>query len=330
MKQICVKHPTNPVLQPSDLPAGIMYILNPGAIKFNGEYLVMMDAATLATPIIFWLARSKDGVNFSVDPEPLEWPCWSDEVVENCVYDPRITRFGDEYIIMYASHAPGRGVRTGVVRTTDFKKFERIEQAETDQDNRNSALFPEKINGRYVRFDRPMFQGARNTSDMCISYSEDLKNWGDTKTLITPREGNWDSHKVGAGAVPIKTDYGWLEIYHAVDNTCNGFIYRLGVMLLDLEDPSKIISRGQNPILWPEFAYELNGRVPNVVFTANALLEDDGTVKIYYGAADTCIGLAEAKLDDLIEACFSVNKYAEKFFGPVPTVSSRDKILQTV
>lgn len=330
MKRICTKYPDNPIITASDMPEGIMYVLNPGAIKFNGEYIVMMDAATLSTPIIFWLARSRDGLNFTVDPEPLEWPRWSDDVLENCVYDPRITKIGNQYIIMYASQAPGRGVRTGVVMTSDFKKFVRIEQAETDLDNRNSALFPEKIDGYYVRLDRPMHKSVRDSSDMTISYSKDLKNWDITKSLIHTREGSWDSHKLGAGAVPIKTKYGWLEIYHAVDNTCNGFIYRLGVMLLDLNDPSKVIARGQDPILWPEFNYELAGRVPNVVFTANALLEDDGTVKIYYGAADTCIALAEAKLSDLIEACFAKNKHLKSFFGTASSTKSRKKALCAV
>ena len=314
MRKVCIKHPANPIITPSDMPSGIMYVLNPGAVKINGEYILMLDAATLATPIIFWLARSRDGVNFTIDPEPLEWPRWSNEITESCIYDPRITKFGDDYIIMYTSHAEGRGVRTGVVKTQDFKVFERIEQAETDLDNRNSVLFPEMINGRYVRSDRPMHAHWTEPSDMCISYSDDLKNWGDSKTLISPRQYCWDSHKVGAGAVPIKTKFGWLEIYHAVDSTCNGYIYRLGVMLLDIENPAKVIGRSQNPILWPEYDYELNGRVPNVVFTANALLEDDGTIKMYYGAADTCIGLAKAKLNDLIEACFSRNKYYDKFF----------------
>jgi beta-1,4-mannooligosaccharide/beta-1,4-mannosyl-N-acetylglucosamine phosphorylase len=236
--------------------------------------------------------------------------------------------------ILYASQAAGRGVRTGVVRTYDFKNFERIEQAETDLDNRNSALFPEKINGRFARFDRPMYRHAHDPSDMCISYSDDLKNWYGSKTIITPGRGSWDGHKVGAGAVPIKTDYGWLEIYHAVDSTCNGFIYRLGVMRLDLDNPAKVLARGQSPILWPEFDYELNGRVPNVVFTANALLENDGMVKIYYGAADTCIGLAEARLDDLIDACFIRNKYLDKFFGRnknnASVYSNKEEILQAV
>ena len=318
-KEVMVKYTGNPVVKPADMPEGIMYVLNPGAIKHNGEYLLMMDAATLPTPIVFWFARSRDGICFTPDSTPVRnWPRWSEDVVESCVYDPRITRFGDDYIIMYASQAPCRGVRTGVVKTRDFVSFERIPQADTDQDNRNSVLLPETIHGWYVRFDRPM-TGETDPGDMCISYSRDLRRWEGSKILMTPRPGCWDSHKIGGGAVPIKTDRGWLCLYHGVDRTCNGFIYRLGVMLLDLHDPSKIIARSPNPVLWPEHDYEFNGRVPNVTFACNALLEDDGTVKVYYGAADTCIGLAEAKLDDLIAACKAPNPHLATFYGTVTT-----------
>jgi len=315
MKRIFTKYAGNPVVQASDLPGGIMYVLNPGAVKHNGEYILMMDAHTLTTPIVFWLARSRDGIRFTPDPAPIRnWPRLAAATVESCVYDPRITRIDGEYVIMYASHTPGRGVRTGVVKTRDFAGFERIPQEETGRDNRNSVLFPEKINGRYVRFDRPM-TGETDPGDMCISYSQDLRHWKDTQTLMTPRSGYWDAHKIGGGAVPIKTDQGWLCLYHGVDRTCNGFIYRLGVMLLDLEDPAKIIARGQEPVLWPEHAYECMGRVANVTFACNALLEDNGAVKVYYGAADTCIGLAEAKLADLLGACFKPNPHLAAFYG---------------
>lgn len=303
----------NPVLTPEQFPDDIMYVFNPGAVKFNGEYLLMVDAATAATPIVFWLARSRDGVHFTIDPEPVEWPVPA-AGPENCVYDPRITLIDGEYILMYASQAAGRGVRTGVVRTRDFRKFERIEQEENGRNNRNSVLFPEKIGGRYVRLDRPMGDNELEPSDMCISYSRDLAHWEESQVLMTPRPGCWDSHKIGGGAVPIRTERGWLEIYHGVDRTCNGFIYRLGVVLLDLENPAEIIARGGLPVLWPERCYEMQGRVMNVTFTCNAIPEPDGTVRIYYGAADSCIGLATAKLDDLVAACFVGNPTAEKFF----------------
>ncbi len=317
IKRVFTKHPQNPIVTAGDLPEDIMYVFNPGAVKHNGEYIMIMDAATLSTPIIFWIARSQDGVNFTPDPAPIQnWPRWSDDQVESCIYDPRITKIDDEYILMYASQAPGRTVRTGVVKTKDFITFERVEQEETTQANRNSALFPEKINGQYVRFDRPIPEGVWDPSSMCISYSDDLKIWKDSKDLMEPRPGGWDSHKIGSGAVPIKTEKGWLAIYHGVDKTASTFIYRIGVMLLDLEDPSIIIARGVSPVLWPEHQYELDGRTTNTTFTANAVVDDDGTtVRMYYGAADACIGLATAKLDDLIEACFDTNSRLTEFFG---------------
>ncbi|MDR0932645.1 MAG: glycoside hydrolase family 130 protein [Victivallales bacterium] len=312
-----VKHPANPILSSANFPIAVHYVFNPGAIKFGDEYIMIVDAALGTTSIVFWLARSRDGVNFVPDPDPLDWP-------ENptypacCVYDPRITKFGDEYVIMHASHSRSySGPRVSVVKTRDFKKFTRIEQEMTPHANRNAVLFPEKIGGRYVRFDRPM-ETECGKADMCVSFSDDLSHWYDTTVLMQPRSG-WDSHKIGGAAVPIRTEQGWLAIYHGVDNSsCNNYIYRLGVVLLDLEDPTRIISRGEMPLLWPEHDYEFFGRTPNVVFCCNTIVEPDRTVKIYYGAADTCIGLATAKLDDLIELAYSKADYADKFFKRVP------------
>ncbi len=317
MKLPLQKYAGNPVLAPAQFPDGIMYIFNPGAVYHNGEYLLMVDAATTGTPIVFWLARSRNGTDFTVDPAPVAgWPGFADGLPEKCVYDPRITRIGDEYIIMYASQRENFGVRTGVVRTTDFIHFERIEQPETGRNNRNSALFPEKIDGRYVRFDRPMSDDECDPSDMCISYSANLVDWSDSRQLMQPRPGCWDSHKIGAGAIPIKTPKGWLCIYHGVDHTCNGYIYRLGVLLLDLRDPAKILARSSQPVLWPEHDYELAGRVGNVVFTCNALAMPDGLIRIYYGAADKCIGLAEGRLDDLLDYASAENPHLTAFYGP--------------
>jgi beta-1,4-mannooligosaccharide/beta-1,4-mannosyl-N-acetylglucosamine phosphorylase len=195
-----------------------------------------------------------------------------------------------------------------MVKTRDFVTFERLPAA-SEQGNRNGVLFPEKINGLYCRFDRPFGNPHTDSAGIWISYSPDLIHWGQSKAVMMPRKGGWwDNFKIGGGAVPIKTDRGWLNIYHGTTKTCSGILYFLGVALHDLEDPSIVISRGEDAVLWPEHPYEQNGRVPNVVFTCNAILEEDETVRIYYGAADTCIGLAEAKLDDLIDACFSKNR----------------------
>jgi beta-1,4-mannooligosaccharide/beta-1,4-mannosyl-N-acetylglucosamine phosphorylase len=311
-KRVFNKFNGNPILTADDFPDGIMYVLNPGAVYHNGEYILLVDAVTTALPIVLWIARSKDGINFKVDPEPVNWPESDSSHPECCVYDPRITKIDDEYIIMYASSGK-YGVRVGIVKTKDFVIFERVAIA-SEQGNRNAVLFPEKINGQYVRLDRPMGDPLNDPASIWISYSDDLVHWGNSKPLLETRFALWDYQKVGAGAVPIKTKEGWLEIYHGVSDNCSGFIYRLGVCLLDLKDPSIVIARGEEPVLWPEHNYEVCGNVNNVVFTANAILEPDDTVKIYYGAADTCIGMAEAKLDDLIAACHTKNKHLEKFF----------------
>lgn len=314
-KCIFRKHPANPILSPADFPAEVMYVFNPGAIKFEGQYLLLADAALGSTSIVLWLARSDDGVHFIPDPAPVDWPAAQPH--EHCIYDPRITRFGGEYIIMYASHQTGcDNPRIGVVSTTDFKTFRRIEQRYDACPNRNGVLFPEKIGGRYFRLDRPMPKGELDNADMCISCSDDLSDWGDTKVLMKPRLDSWDSHKIGGAAVPLRTPEGWLVIYHGVDgSSCNNYIYRLGTMLLDLKDPSKIIARGAYPVLWPEHSYEFFGRTPNVVFSCNAILEADNSVRIYYGAADSCVGMAEAGLDDLIASCYESDVIKRRFFS---------------
>ena len=141
---------------------------------------------------------------------------------------------------------------------------------------------------------------------MWLSQSPDLVFWGKARPLTFRGKAFHDGHKMGAGAVPIKTDKGWLEIYHTVYQTCNGFIYRLKAMMLDAREPAKILGYSRDYLLYPEHDYEMRGRVMNVVFSCNALLDHDGTIRVYYGAADTVIGLATAKLDDVIDAAMQI------------------------
>lgn len=301
-KRIFEKYAGNPVMTPAQMPKEALFTFNPGAVKHNGEYLLMMDVTTLDDIHRIWIARSKDGIHFTPDPEPPKWPAPDPYHPETCTYDPRITKIGDEYVILYASDLSQNDVRIGIIKTQDFVNFERVCTG-SELGNRNGALFPEKIDNLYVRFDRP-FGNELNPCYMWVSYSPDLVFWGKSRPLIYKGKPFHDGHKMGAGAVPIKTDRGWLEIYHTVSTTCNGFIYRLKAMMLDLKDPSKIIGYTRDFLLWPEHDYEMRGRVMNVVFTCNALLEEDGAVRVYYGAADTNIGLATAKLEDLIHECF--------------------------
>jgi len=283
------------------MPNEVLYVFNPGAIRHNGEYLLLMDVTTLDDIHRLWLAKSKDGHNFTIDPEPVRWPAPDPTHPEISTYDPRITRIGDEYLILYASDLSQNDVRIGIVKTKDFRSYERVCIA-SELGNRNGVLFPEKIGGLYMRLDRP-FGNELSPCYMWASYSPDLVFWGKSQPVTYQGRPFLDGYKMGAGAVPIKTERGWLEIYHKVSQTCNGFIYRLGACLLDLEDPSRVIGYSKDFLLWPEHDYEMQGRVMNVVFTCNALLEDDGSVKIYYGAADTNICLAEGRLGEIIDAC---------------------------
>ena len=301
-ERLLKKYPGNPVITPAMLPETVLYTFNPGAIRHNGEYILIMDTTTLDDIHRFWIARSRDGYHFTPDPGRLAWPQPDPIHPETCTYDPRITKIGDDYIILYASDLSQNDVRVGIVKTRDFVKFERVAIA-SELGNRNGALFPEKIGSLYVRLDRP-FGNELNPCYMWASYSPDLVYWGRSKPLTYRGQPFHDGHKMGAGAVPIRTDRGWLEIYHTVSLTCNGFIYRLKACMLDLADPSVVLGYTRDFILWPEFDYEMRGRVMNVVFTCNAIPEEDGSLKIYYGAADTNIGLAEGRIADLADACF--------------------------
>ena len=300
-KRIFEKYSGNPVMSPSMMPKEVLYTFNPGAIQHGDETILMMDVTTLDDIHRIWIARSRDGIHFTPDPTPAPWPSPDPTHPEKNTYDPRITKIGDEYIILYASDLEQNNVRVGILKTKDFKSFERVSTA-SELGNRNGCLLPEKFDGLYARYDRP-FGNELDPCYMWISYSPDLVFWGKTKPVTYKGRSFTDGFKMGAGAVPIKTEHGWLEIYHTVSTTCNGFIYRLKAALMDINDPSVVLCHTKDFILWPEHDYEMKGRVANVVFTCNALLDSDGTVRVYYGAADTNIGLATAKLDDLVNAC---------------------------
>lgn len=294
------KYENNPVMSPDKMPEEVLYTFNPGAIKHNGEYILLMDVTGLDDIHRLWIARGKDGYHFTPDPKPMKMPPKDPFHPEMNTYDPRITKIGEEYILIYASDLEQNDARLGILRTKDFENFERVCTG-SELGNRNGALFPEKYEGLYFRLDRP-FGNEMEPCSMWMSFSPDLVYWGNSRPLYYKGKPFLDGFKMGAGAVPIKTDKGWLEIYHTVSTTCNGFIYRLKACLLNSERPWEVIGHS-GFILWPEYDYENRGRCANVVFTCNAIPEDDGTVKIYYGAADTNIGLATGKISELVDAC---------------------------
>jgi len=299
----------NPILQSSDVPYPVATVHNAGMVKHNDQYIMIFRSHKLNGRSILGKAVSDDGFNFKVDDEPFMLPSHLQPFKAYEAYgieDPRIVEMDGEYLITYSAYSK-HGVRIGLAKTTDFKTIERISLI-TEADYRNVVIFPEKFNGLYARLDRP--HSEISPWSVWISYSPDLIYWGNSKLIMKPMQYHWDEMKIGPGATPIKTPRGWLNIYHGVFPTMDGCVYRLGVALHDLKDPSVIIAVGDEWILQPEETYEITGYVHNVVFTCGAIPEGDGTVKIYWGGADKVMCMGTAVLEELVDHCLDPSRKA--------------------
>ena len=299
---IIKRYKNNPILTKDDVPYPVATVHNAAVVKYNNKYIMIFRSHLENGRSILGIAYSDNGFKFEVAKKPFMVPAKHGifkEYEEYGIEDPRITFIDEEYLITYSAYSR-YGVRVALAKTKDFKKVERFSLI-TEADYRNVVIFPEKVKGLYVRLDRPHSEII--PWSIWISYSPDLKFWGESKLIIKPVQYHWDEVKIGPGATPIKTKYGWLSIYHGVFHTMGGNIYRLGVALHDLKDPSKIIGVGDNWILQPEELYEVTGYVHNVVFSCGAVPEDDGFVKIYWGGADSVMCVGTAKIDDLVNHC---------------------------
>ncbi|HHM24431.1 MAG TPA: glycosidase [Bacteroidetes bacterium] len=294
----------NPILTRHEVPYPCNTVFNAAACKFRDQYILLLRIEDLSGRSHLTLARSRDGYKFTVDPEPWITPSPDPDYEPYERYgveDPRITQIGDVYYITYTAYGP-YGPRVAIGRTRDFVHFERVSIA-TEVDNKDAVLFPEKIGGYFVMIDRPMGMGGQR-GDIWIEYSPDLQFWGRARLLLATEPAQiWSASKLGASTPPIKTEAGWLVFYHGVRDTGSGRLYRVGAMLLDLKNPEKILGRTPHFIFGPEEHYERTGDVPNVIFPCGAIFEDDGMIKLYYGAADTCIALAEVHVDEVIRLC---------------------------
>jgi predicted GH43/DUF377 family glycosyl hydrolase len=299
----------NPILTKKDIPYEVATVHNAGVTKYGDEYIMLFRSHLHNGRSILGLARSKNGYDFTAEDRPFMVP-GTDGVFSEYesfgVEDPRITFMDGEYLITYSAYSK-HGVRIGLARTKDWKTVERFSLI-TEADYRNVVIFPEKFNGLYARLDRP--HSEISPWSVWISYSPDLRFWGESKLIMKPVTYHWDEMKIGPGAPPIKTPRGWLNIYHGVFPTMDGSVYRLGVALHDLEDPSVIIAVGDDWILQPEEVYEITGYVHNVVFTCGAIPEDDGTVKIYWGGADTVMCVGTAIVEELVDLCLNKSRKA--------------------
>ena len=303
-KPLVQRYQHNPILTKDDIPYPVATVHNAGVAKFNDTYIMLFRSHLDTGRSIIGLAESEDGFHFVPRSEPFMVP--SQEPVfqdyeEYGVEDPRITLIEGYYHITYSAYSR-HGVRIGLARTDDFEKVERVAFI-TQADYRNTVIFPEKINGRYVKLDRP--HSDISPWSIWISFSPDLRHWGDSRIVMKPVTYHWDEMKIGPGAPPIKTPRGWLSIYHGVFPTMDGSVYRLGVALHDLKDPTRILGVGDRWILQPEDPWELVGYVHNVVFTCGAVPEEDGTVKIYWGGADKVMCVGKAVLEELVDLCLA-------------------------
>lgn len=280
------RSPLNPLFGPEPLHLWeSRYVFNP-AVVYDGTLFHMLYRAQGADMVSrMGYAVSLDGLHFNRMAKPVFSPAVKEELYG--VEDPRLTKIDNVYYMTYTAYSP-TGIKVALASTDNFFTWKRHGIILPDFDpNKDAVIFPEKINGEYVML-------HRDPPSIWIAYSKDLIVWKKHKKIADPIDNHWENEKIGAGGPPLKTPYGWLLVYHAVQRDAPEparLTYRLGLMLLDLNDPSKVIKRTVEPILEPEEDWEIFGGVPQVVFT-DSLVEYKDNYLVYYGAADNYIALA--------------------------------------
>lgn len=297
------RYKSNPVLTPRMWPYKVNAVFNAGATLFKDKVLLLVRVEDMRGFSHLTTATSKDGyTNWKIDTTPTFEP--SPMMYPEDTYgieDPRIVKLEEEnrYAVVYTSFSPG-GPLVSLATTDDFKAFKRYGVV-MPPDDKDASLFPKKFNGRYVLLHRPSPTNYLLGANIWISYSPDLKHWGDSSVLLPARRGSWwDAYKVGLGPQPIETPEGWLIIYHGVRSTAAGSLYRLGLALLDLDNPGKVIRRCGEWVFGPNEYYERVGDVPDVTFPCGVVLRGDELI-MYYGAADTTMAIATASLKEVLE-----------------------------
>jgi beta-1,4-mannooligosaccharide/beta-1,4-mannosyl-N-acetylglucosamine phosphorylase len=293
------RYKDNPIITPKLVPRANS-IHNSAIVRYKDEYRGIFRVDEIDMRYTLHLGRSKDGINWDIEPEPIKMKSNDPEIfVTKQSYDPRITKIDDIYYILWCNSTP-HGPALGLAYTKDFEEFVQLENP-LPPATRNGVLFPRKINGKYALLHRPSDRGHTPFGDIFYAESPDLIHWGHHRFVMGPIDVVWQSLKVGAGPAPIETKEGWLLIYHGCWQSCNGYLYYAGAAILDLDKPWKVIYRTKDYILAPTEWYERIGDVPNVVFPSSAVVYEDGTIRLYYGCADTYVSMAEGKLDELID-----------------------------
>ncbi len=309
--QVIWRYSKNPIIKRNPVK-GVARIFNSAVIPYKGSYIGVFRAETTETLPHLRLGYSKDAISWEIDSKPIEFIDEEGKTYNpNYAYDPRLVLIDDTYYIIWCTDFFGPTI--GLAKTKDFKTFIRLENSFLPF-NRNGVLFPKKINDEFLMLSRVSDNGHTPFGDIFLSSSKDLTYWGKHRHVMSKGgKGWWQGLKIGGGPAPIEIDIGWLLIYHGVTQTCNGYVYSMGVAILDKDEPSKVLYRAKDYILTPEKDYETTGFVPNVVFPCSVLVDyETNRVAIYYGAADTYVAVAFSTLDILTEFAIKNNELVNR------------------
>ena len=307
-EELFERHPNNPILTTKDWPYRVNSVFNAAAAEVEGQTFLLVRVEDFRGISHLTVARSEDGVsNWKIDPKPTMPPDPKDHPEEIWgIEDPRITQLEElqKWVIVYTAFSRA-GPLVSLATTSDFRKFERLGPVMPPED-KDAAIFPVRFQGRWAMLHRPVVRFPSIPAHIWISFSPDLKHWGDHQSLILAREGGWwDANKIGLSTPPLETQEGWLILYHGVRTTAAGAIYRLGLALLDLEDPTRVLKRSDEWVFGPKAPYEREGDVDDVVFPCGWIRRGD-SIYMYYGAADSCIALATTSVTRLIQYLLEV------------------------
>jgi beta-1,4-mannooligosaccharide/beta-1,4-mannosyl-N-acetylglucosamine phosphorylase len=292
----------NPIVTRDHVP-GANSIFNSAVVPFEAGFAGVFRVDDTARLMNIHTGRSRDGVAWEIDPEPIAFVAGDERVAEIQetfvhAYDPRVTWLEDRFYVTWCNGYHGPTI--GLASTHDFLTFTQHDNAFLPF-NRNGVLFPRRVGGAYAMLNRPSDNGHTPFGDVFYSESPDLVHWGRHRHVMSTVPWSWQSTKIGPGPTPIETAEGWLVLYHGVLTSCNGFVYSMGAALLDLDEPWRVVARGARYLLAPHELYEQVGDVPNVVFPCAALVDAAADrVTVYYGAADTVVCLAHAYLSELL------------------------------
>lgn len=312
-RELFRRHPGNPILSAESWPYPVNAVFNPAAAAVDGETVLLARVEDRRGISHLTVARSRNGLDgWSIEKTPLLAPSPGVASEEWGFEDPRVVWIDElgRWVITCTAYGPA-GPAVYLATTEDFTAVER-HGIIRHPDDKNAALLPHRIDGKWILFHRPKTEFGGSHGEILLSRSADLHSWSPPEQVLRPRHGAWwDATRIGIGPPPLRTERGWLLVYHGVKETVSGEIYRAGLVLLDLDDPTRVLRRLPTWVLAPVAPYERTGDVPNVVFPCG-LLHDSGSgeIRLYYGAADTSICLATARLDDLLDAVLAAPRGA--------------------